>query len=258
MNKFVCNVCGEELKVDDKFCPSCGASVDKEIHVEKNATLIENIDIKEPESIKRTTKKKSGKIAGVESKEPGLKNLSVIKLVYLVFGLLLAVFIINYAGGVFEKPAAGVIASNSNLNDIHKGVDLQNLQQINVLDEKIKTNPEDFTSLLELAHLLNDSGFKDRAIEKYKQYLVANPKDADVLVDMGVCYYELGKYNEAINQMKEALKYKPKHQIAHLNLGIVNMTSGNHEEALNWWKKAIEIDPSSNIAQRAQELINSH
>ena len=259
MNKHVCPVCGEELKEEDNYCPSCGASVKEEIQTEEKTSAKENFSQEVPAEKNKNRKKKSGKNSKQENEEPEIKRLSIEKLIYLIFGLVLVVLFINVAAGVFDQPAAvSGISSNNDSSNPHKGADLQNLQQINSLEEKVKNNPEDKASLLELAHLLNDSGFKERAIEKYKDYLKTDPKDADVLVDMGVCYYELGNYNEAIKQMKQAIKYQPKHQIAHLNLGIVNMTAGNHDEAIKWLKEAIAINPSTEIAKRAQELINSH
>lgn len=185
------------------------------------------------------------------------KILSPIKILYLLFALILITGLILYSAGVFDSTTTPIQTENKSFEDQHSGVDLQNLERINELENQYKINPNNQV-LLELAHLLNDSGFKERAIEKYKIYLTTNPKDADVLVDMGVCYYELQNYTEAERWMKEALKYNPKHQIAHMNLGIVTINSGKHDEAIEWWKKAIEINPNTDIAKRAQELINSH
>jgi len=253
-NSLICSVCGEELKHGDNFCPGCGVSVKKDLDIADKKKMAD--DFPEVESPKE--EKKSSKDISTINTASESKKIPITRLIYLVFGLILIVLLINYSSGVFEKPITSGIASNKNFEDAHKGVDLQNLQQINSLEEKVKNNPADKVSLLELAHVLNDSGFKDRAIEKYKQYLQIDPNNADVLVDMGVCFFDLGKYNDAANYMKQALKYQPRHQIAYLNLGIVNLTAGKHDEALNWWKQAVEIDPNSNVAKRAQELINSH
>lgn len=237
-NKLYCTECGNELGTEDKFCSKCGSPVQKG---KKN--------------IKPSNRDKSPDQNFTGSQ----KKISGIKLAYLVFGLIVIVLLINYAAGVFEKPIVSTEQSQAQSEtSTNSGVDLQHLEQINSMEESLKNNPNDKTTLLNLAHLLNDSGLKDRAIEKYKAYLKIDSQNADVLVDMGVCYYELGKYDDAISQMKEALKYQPRHQIAHLNLGIVNLTAGNHDEAISWWKKAVEINPATEIAKRAQEFINSH
>lgn len=237
-----CKNCGELISKTDKFCPQCGVSV--------STTKTNKKEKKEFKNDQPSTKMKS------HSVEQGNKKISGVKIFYLTFILIVVGLLIVYSSGIFDKPPVSASTQNVN-NNPHSGVDLKYLQRINQLEEELKTQPDN-DKLIELAHLLNDSGFKDKAIEKYLSYLKQNPKDADVLVDLGVCYYELGKNEDAIRYMKEALKYQPKHQIAHLNIGIVSLASNKHDEAIQWWKKAVEINPGSEIGKRAQELINSH
>ena len=73
-----------------------------------------------------------------------------------------------------------------------------------ILRLRLNSNPEDYKSILELAHLKNDSGLFDAAIVNYKTYLDKNPKDADARVDMGVCYFNLQDFPNAIKEMETA------------------------------------------------------
>ncbi len=114
------------------------------------------------------------------------------------------------------------------------------------------------SSLLELAHLKNDSGLFEAAIKNYTTYLAKNPKNADARVDMGVCYFNLQDFPNAIKEMETALKYVPNHQIAHLNLGVVNLSAGNLEKSKEWLKKAYELNPNNEIGQKANQLLNNH
>ncbi len=241
-----CTVCGELLDDSYKYCPECGSVTNPK---EKKTNSDTNSKLKNRQSVSASNSPKESKAEE--------KILSPTKILYLLFTLILITGLILYTAGIFDSPTTQIQTDNKSFKDQHSGIDLQHLERINELENQYKINPDNQV-LLELAHLLNDSGFKERAIEKYKIYLTTNPKDADVLVDMGVCYYDLKNYLEAEKWMKEALKYNPKHQIAHMNLGIVTINSGKHDEAIEWWKKAIEINPNTDIAQRAQELINSH
>ena len=126
------------------------------------------------------------------------------------------------------------------------------------LEKRVKENPSDHQSLVKLAHLLNDTGFYSKAINKYQEYLVFHPDDADVRIDMGVCYFEIQDFDNAISAMKEALKYQPEHQIANFNIGIVYYTSGDVNKAKEWWKKAVALDPNTDIAKKAKELIDNN
>jgi len=203
---------------------------------------------------------KASKSKKVGPKEVPDKVISSTKIIYITVALLALASIILVTSGIFDSTGSVQATTDaaSNTNNPHVGVDLNQLEQITELQKTVDSNPNNLDALLNLAHLLNDSGFKDKAIERYEQYLKQNSKAADVWVDMGVCYFELGKNSEAISKMEKALTIEPKHQIAHLNLGIVNLSSGNKEKALSWWKKAVEINSASEIGKRAQELINQH
>lgn len=230
-----CKVCGENVNDNFNYCPSCGADLKKKSKSSKKP-LYEKVELKQEISKNKT--------------------IPIQKVLYSVLSLLILGLIILYLSGVFDS----FKSSKTEIDQTapHSGVNLSNLQEINNLEEKVKNNPEDFESLLTLAHLLNDSGLKEKAIDKYQIYLKKFPKEADVLVDMGVCYYEIGKNQNAIMYMEQALKYKPNHQIANLNLGIVNSSMENFAIAKKYWQKAIEINPNNEIGKKAEELIKSH
>ena len=67
--------------------------------------------------------------------------------------------------------------SNANTNtNQNSGVDLNSIQKINDLEAIVKNNPHDTTTILDLAHLKNDAGMFEQAINNYKQYLSLVPK----------------------------------------------------------------------------------
>lgn len=244
-----CSNCGEHINEGFKFCPECGVVVNFKFKMQNNKQE------KNSKNKRSTPKDRSQKI-NTQIDIP--KKISSTKLYYLIFLLLLLGFVLIYSSGIFDKTVTLTSDQIGNSSNPHSGVDLSNLEQINTLEEKVKKDPKDIQLLLSLAHLLNDSGFKEKAIDKYKEYLKFDDKNADVLVDMGVCFFETGNNSEAINSMEKALKIQPRHQIAHLNLGIVNKAVGNSLKAIEWWKKAVEIDPNNEIGKKAQELIKTN
>lgn len=192
---------------------------------------------------------------------PVKKNLSSIKLSYLVIFLLVIGFFILSASGTFNSPKLTAnINTESNMgnnNNPHGSANMEALKQIKDLETHINSNPTDYSSILQLGHLLNDNGFFEKAIDRYKQYLSANPNEADVWVDLGVCYFNLNDFDNAILNMEKGLKINPKHQIACLNLGIVNFSAGNKDKANFYWEKAVSIDPNNEIGSKAKQLLNS-
>lgn len=256
MSELKCNVCGEINPQNASYCMSCGA----QLSVTKKEEIIENRAESSKESFGKSKpfgKNKKQKETKPEEGENKQKTLSKTKLLYFIFVLILIGGLILYTSGIFEQPIV-TQTQQFESNNPHSGVDLANLEQINTLEENVKQDPTNKELELRLAHLLNDSGLKTRAIVEYQKYLKMDPKNADVWVDMGVCYYETGKNQDAINAMERALKIQPRHQIGNLNLGIVNIASGNRDVALKYLRKAVEIDSTNEIGQKAKNLIKSH
>ena len=252
---IICDNCGTENPAGTKVCESCGIKLSSSSEkIVKKETPTKTFTEKKHSQPKPVKEKSSGKkdVPNQTVKEIDSKKILIIAAIVIVGG-----FIILLTAGVFDRPPSSNVSSNVTQGQ-GSGVDLNALQRINELEEKVKNNPKDKESLLELAHLRNDSGMYEKAIEDYEKYLKMVPADADVRVDMGVCYYSLRNFDEAIKAMTEALKYKPNHQIAHLNLGIVNLAAGNIDKSKEWLRKAVQIDPNSDAGKRAQELLSSH
>jgi tetratricopeptide (TPR) repeat protein len=255
---IICDYCGEENSIENLVCSGCGIKLKgkeklrKDIsgdsdNIESGKLKLENSSPK----ISKNNKLNESKADGSSNKVKELDSKKII-LVGSLLGILVLTILFT----------SGVMDTQTNTPTINKneqsGVDLNNIQAIEELEQKVKANPDDLESLLHLAHLQNDSRLFEKAIANYKKYLTVKPDDADARVDMGICYYNLNDYSTAINEMESAIKYKPDHQIAHLNLGIVNLSAGNLNKSKEWLKKAIELNPDSDVARRAQELLNSH
>ncbi|BDQ02540.1 tetratricopeptide repeat protein [Ignavibacterium sp.] len=238
-----CSNCGYVIqKSDYVFCPKCGTK------------LSERSSAQSSKREKTNNSKQADNAQG--------KTLDI-KIVYAsVLGGIVLILLILYVSGVFDAtkvPSTNTMNFNNNTQQTQQpGVDLSAIQKINDLEAKVKANPNDHQTLLELAHLRMDSGFYEQAIQNYKTYLKHHPEDADVRIDMGVCYFNLRDFNTAITEMEKALQYQPNHQIGHLNLGVVNLNAGNLEKAKEYFKKAVEINPNTEAGKKAQQLLTSH
>jgi len=230
-----CNECGFKFEKEYKFCPECGTKV---------------------------SGSKNPKTKSIESKTSiaADKTLNPNILYGILIGGIAVIALIVFSSGILDSTPVNTSGMNQNQvqSNTNSGVNLNNMQLINDLEAKIKQNPENYTSLLQLAHLKNDSGLFEAAIQNYKTYLDKNPKDADARVDMGVCYFNLQDFPNAIKEMETALKHVPNHQIAHLNLGVVNLSAGNIEASKQWLKKAYDLNPTSEVGKKAEQLLNNH
>jgi TolA-binding protein len=261
---LVCENCGDENPSGNEMCDGCGIKLDgtviqKTVEFLKPVTEgVKKLQQQKPAELKKAKKKKKTK--PTEKAEPKKEEKEFdTKKIYLIISVIsIFIIIILFSSGVFDSSVTTV---NTNVNPNQSsgsGIDLGSLQNINNLEAKLNANPDDTKTLLELAHLNNDSGFYDKAIPLYQRYLEKFPENADARIDMGVCMYNLGDFDNAIIEMKKALEYEPKHQIGHLNLGVVNLTLGNSDIAKDWFLKAVDLGPDTDVGKRAKELLNSH
>jgi len=186
------------------------------------------------------------------------KTLAPIKIIYLIILLMFFGMVILIASGTFRRPKREDSEIKKSLENNVNSAEITAPNKISSLEVIVKNNPNDLNSLLQLAHLLNDSGFYNKAITNYKKYLEKDSTNVDILIDLGVCYYQLKDYSSAIKTMKKGVALNPKHQIANFNLGIVTATNGNNDEAIKYWQIAININPSSDIGKKAQNLLDNH
>ena len=260
-NILICENCGEENDPSNDVCSGCGIKLKNTKTTKKQELPKENKPgVNSPHKSKsKSNKKNLQKSSNVKSsaQTEARKKLNNIRTITIIsVGLGIAVIIL-FLSGVFNSTE--IPNDNQSFNQgQNSGVNLNNIQQINDLEAKLKSNPKDTASILQLAHLKNDSRMFEQAIVNYKEYLALVPNDPDARIDMGICYYNLQNYKTAIAEMEEALKYDPKHQIGYLDLGIVNLTAGNFEKSKEDLKKAVELDPNSEYGKKAEELLKSH
>ncbi len=224
-----CLKCGYENSADANYCSNCGARLS-------------------------------------ESAESGKSlQLNSTQIYAFVIALVVIAVAVLYFSGVFESPVASgtnnsvtpnVQTQTQDMSKFHNGVSLEKLREISDLETIVEQNPNNLSQLLKLANLLQDSGFYDKAIDRYKEYVNKNSKNPDAWIDMGVCFYQMKDYKNALDAMKKGLKIKPNHQIGVFNVGIVELARGNKKTADKWFRKAIKINPNSDLGKRAKELLN--
>ncbi len=260
--KFLCDNCGEENDINNSVCSSCGAKLREggleTSHQNYSQTKKGNTRSLQPKSAglrKNNVKKISDRKQSLG--DSSKKKLDIIKTVTIVvIGLGVALIILIFSGVLNSVVIPGnTSATNTNQKS---SIYLNNAQKINSLEEVVKNNPKDKSSILELAHLKNDAGMYEQAIVNYKQYLALATEDPDARIDLGICYYNLQNYDTAIKEMELALKYDPSHQIGYLDLGIVYLASGNMGKSKESLQKAVQLDPNSEYGKKAEELLKSH
>src|SRR5215510_3882205 len=132
-------------------------------------------------------------------------------------------------------------------------VDMARVQE---LTAKIKQNPQDFDSIVELGNINFDQRNFNDAINLYKKALEIRPNALNVRTDMGTAMFYQNRFDEAIALFQETLKADPNDAQALFNLGVAMLHGKNDpKSALKYWEKLIETNPNHPQAVLVKEQI---
>src|SRR5947208_9953184 len=135
----------------------------------------------------------------------------------------------------------GASGGSSAADSVAPPVDMARVQ---ALTAKIKQNPKDFDSIVELANLNFDQKNYNDAINLYKKALEVRPDALNVRTDMGTALFYQNRFDEAIAQFEETLKSDPRNAQALFNLGVT-MLHGKKDtkRALEYWQRLVDTNP---------------
>jgi len=124
------------------------------------------------------------------------------------------------------------------------------------LTAKIKQNPRDFDSIVELGNLNFDQKNYDDAIKLYQKALEVRPEALNVRTDMGTAMFYLDHFDDAIAEFQKVLKADPNNAQSLFNLGVAMLHGKNDtKRALEYWEKLVETNPNHPQAAFVREQI---
>src|SRR5207247_530022 len=124
------------------------------------------------------------------------------------------------------------------------------------LSSKIKQNPKDFDSIVELGNINFDQKNYDDAINLYKKALEVRPGDLNLRTDMGTAMFYQNHFDDAIREFQQVLSSDPKNAQALFNMGVAMLHGKKDpERALLYWETLVETNPDHPQAQFVKEQI---
>ena len=121
---------------------------------------------------------------------------------------------------------------------------------------QLKTNPNDFDTIVKLGNLYYDSQAYPQAIEYYQKALSIQPNNPDVLTDMGTAYWYTGNADQAIASFEKSLAIRPNHPGTLFNLGIVKWQGKKDPKAaIVVWEQLLQTNPDYPQKEQVQTLI---
>jgi tetratricopeptide (TPR) repeat protein len=121
----------------------------------------------------------------------------------------------------------------------------------------LKTRPDDFNTIAQLANLYYDGRQYPEAVKYYQLAVKIQPTNADVLTDLGTSLWFLGDADAAIAEFQKALTYRPDHPGALFNLGVVRWEGKlDPRGAVQAWEELLRQNPNYPQKQEVQQYID--
>ncbi len=115
---------------------------------------------------------------------------------------------------------------------------------IQVLRERVASNPRDTDAWFHLADLYDRAGMYPEEVDALKKVIALKPKEIGYAYEqLGTAYNRLGKYREAIKPFLKAGKYSPKNPVIYNNLAASYGMVGKTNEQIAALEKAISLRP---------------
>src|SRR5215467_10629635 len=109
------------------------------------------------------------------------------------------------------------------------------------LTKKIRENPKDFDSIVELGNINFDQKNYGDAIMLYKKALEIRPDALNVRTDMGTAMFYLKRFDDAIATFMDSLRRNPDDAQTLFNLGVTMLHGKNDPQgALQYWERLVE------------------
>lgn len=91
---------------------------------------------------------------------------------------------------------------------------------------------------------LQQQGFLNQAIQKYKAALEADDRIERAYCNLGLIFIAQRNFSKASEAFKKALSLKPNNPFSLNGMGSVYYSKGKSQEAMVRWQKAVEVDPN--------------
>lgn len=177
-----------------------------------------------------------------------------VKLWFIIALVLFFIYVAYLFVNSLERPDH--IHSRDDVPQNQSGQSSQTDNSIKELETRLKTNPNDFSLLLNLGHAYMDNRQYASAAEVFAKATELKPKNAEAHVDLGNALRQDGDVNQALSILEKATKDFPEYGEGWLQLGLIyRLNLGDNRRALEYFQKFLEQDSESPIAPQVKNEI---
>lgn len=118
--------------------------------------------------------------------------------------------------------------------------------------EKLKSNPNDSSLLVQVAAIYHTSHRFKEAADCYTKALQSDPKNVAIRTKLASSLYRNGDVDGAIAQLNQALMYEPKDANALFDLGMIKLQGkSDGKGAIAAWQRLLKTNPQLSPDRKA-------
>lgn len=118
--------------------------------------------------------------------------------------------------------------------------------------EKLKSNPNDSSLLVQVAAIYHTSHRFKEAADCYSKVLQSDPKNVAIRTRLASSLYRNGDIDGAITQLNQALAYDPKDANALFDLGMIKLQGkSDGKGAIAAWQRLLKTNPQLSPDRKA-------
>jgi len=183
---------------------------------------------------------------------------------YVTKQTLMTSIVLALTVGFFGGLVFGIYKSSSGLPTTQTGAGTEDegrARMLQALTAKVRQNPDDVASWIQLGHVNFDRNAVPEAIEAYEKALSLAPNNAEVRTDLGIMYRRANRPEDAVREFDRAIAINPQLENPYFNKGIVLLHDLNdRESAIQAWEALLKINPLAMApnGQSVDELITHY
>jgi len=154
-----------------------------------------------------------------------------------------------------ETKAMATSMSPANTIPDSDNVSSQYHAQVEGLEKRLESAPDDTTHLIRLAQLYQDGHQADKAIPHYKHYLKLHPKNHQAWLDLATCYGKQDEWQNALMATEQLLKIYPDDVFGRYNLGAIHANLGQFNAAKQIWTQLTILDNNPHVVAMAKQSL---
>lgn len=136
-----------------------------------------------------------------------------------------------------------------------ENVSTQYHAQVEGLEKRLKSVPNDTTHLIRLAELYQDGHQPDKAIPHYQHYLKLHPQNHQAWLDLANCYSKQKDWQNALTATEGLLKNYPDDAFGRYNLGAIHANMGQFQAAREIWTGLTTLKNNPHVVAMAKQSL---